>query len=159
MAQSPQTTVHVFKVALANRKRIWRRIALLSHQTLDDLHNAIFRAFDRYDEHLYSFYFPKPGARGRSAIRTATEFSHPFAAEKPGPFGVAPNNAAKARLDRLKLKPGWKFQYLFDFGDEWWHEVTVESTSEPVGEGEYPRILVKKGDSPAQYSDLDEDDQ
>jgi len=54
--------VFIFKVALAGRKNIWRKIAIKGNQTLDDLHGAIFDAFDRYDDHLYSFYFPlKPG--------------------------------------------------------------------------------------------------
>ena len=48
----PQT-IFVLKVALAGRKGIWRKIALRGGQTLDDLHEAIFEAFDRDDEHLY----------------------------------------------------------------------------------------------------------
>lgn len=48
----------VFKVALKGARRIWHRIAIRSDQTLDDLHKAIFNAFDRYDEHIYSFYIP-----------------------------------------------------------------------------------------------------
>ena len=53
--------IFIFKVALAGRKSIWRKIAMRGNQTLDDLHEAIFDAFDRYDEHLYSFYFPAAG--------------------------------------------------------------------------------------------------
>ena len=56
-------SVYVFKVALSGSKRIWRRIAMRPAQTLDDLHEAIFTAFDRYDEHLYSFFFPTSQSR------------------------------------------------------------------------------------------------
>ena len=38
-----ENTVHVFKAALARQKSIWRRIAVRSDQTLDDLHWAICR--------------------------------------------------------------------------------------------------------------------
>jgi len=38
----PRATLYVFKVALAGQKSIWRRIAIPSDQTLDDLHEAIF---------------------------------------------------------------------------------------------------------------------
>jgi len=55
--------VYVLKVALCGSKGIWRRIAMLPAQTLDDLHEAIFTAFDRYDEHLYSFFFPTSQSR------------------------------------------------------------------------------------------------
>ncbi len=48
--------VHVLKVALDGSRGTWRRIAILGDQSLDDLHRAIFLAFDRYDEHLYTFY-------------------------------------------------------------------------------------------------------
>ena len=58
----PNATLYMFKVALSQQKRIWRRIGIRSDQTLDDLHAAIFDAFDRFDEHLYSFYIPPPGA-------------------------------------------------------------------------------------------------
>jgi hypothetical protein len=55
----------VFKVALKGRRGIWRSIALRGDETLERLHEEIFRAFDRYDDHLYSFYFPKvPRRRG-----------------------------------------------------------------------------------------------
>ena len=46
--------VVVLKVALAGKKSIWRKIAMRANQTLDNLHQAVFDAFDRDDEHLYS---------------------------------------------------------------------------------------------------------
>ena len=47
-----------FKVRLKQRRSIWRSVVLRGNQTLEDLHEAIFMAFERYDAHLYSFYFP-----------------------------------------------------------------------------------------------------
>jgi hypothetical protein len=55
---------YTFKVSLKGNRRIWRTLVLYGDQTLDDLHEAIYQSFDRYDEHLYSFYFPK-AATGR----------------------------------------------------------------------------------------------
>src|SRR6478609_2501570 len=34
-----------------------RTIQIRGDQTLEDLHHAIFDAFDRYDEHMYEFQF------------------------------------------------------------------------------------------------------
>lgn len=150
--------VFVFKVALAGRKSIWRRIAMQGNQTLDDLHEVIYNAFDRDDEHLYSFYFPKPGAKRRDITRDAVEYAHPYMAKEPGPFDETPNNAAKAKLDALKLKPKQVFLYLFDFGDEWWHEITVEQIDAPAEKGKYSKILEKHGKSPPQYPDWDGED-
>lgn len=148
--------VYVFKVALAGRKNVWRRVAVRASQTLDHLHEAIFDAFDRYDEHLYSFYFPKPGAKGRNRLRDAVEYSHPYMREEPDPFGEVPRSAAKARLSTLGLKPGQVFLYLFDFGDQWWHEITVEQTDAVPEKGKYPRVLQRHGPSPPQYPDVDD---
>lgn len=144
--------IFVVKVALSGRKSVWRRIALRGTQTLDDLHEAIFDAFDRDDEHLYSFYFPKPGSKGRARIRDAEEYTCSYAADELGA------KSTEVKLKSLGLTPKRKFHYLFDFGDEWWHEITVEQTDGPAEKGEYPRVLEKHGASPPQYPDLEEEE-
>jgi len=150
-------TVFVVKVALAGRKSVRRRIAIRGNQTLDDLHEMIFEAFDREDEHLYSFLFPRPGARGRARRRDAVEYASPFMAEEGVWSGDSARNAAKTRIDSLGLQPAQNFLYLFDFGDEWWHEIAVERIDAPVEKGAYPRILECRGSSPPQYPDFDEE--
>jgi hypothetical protein len=151
--------VFVLKVALAGRKSVWRRIALRGDQTLDDLHEAIFDAFDRYDEHLYSFYFPRPGTKGRARQRDAVEYACPFTCEDEGPFSdEAVHSAAETALSSLGLGPEQVFLYLFDFGDEWWHEITVEQIDAPDVKGKCPREVAKRGKSPPQYPELEEDE-
>lgn len=141
-----------FKVNLKGAKRIWRLIAMRGDQTLDDLHEAIFVAFDRFDSHLYSFYFPKAPPRRRAAAGpTPREYAAPFMFEEPDPFGTQRFNAARARLDTLGLRVGQQFEYLFDFGDSWWHEVKVEQVGPAVSGRRYPEIVEKHGRSPAQY--------
>lgn len=149
-------SVYVFKVALAGAKRIWRRIAILPIQTLDDLHEAIFAAFGRDDEHLYSFFFPARPTTSLRKIYDAPQYTHPENAEDAGPFGdeLIPS-AAKAKLKSLGFAPKQRFYYLFDFGDSWWHEITVEALDAPREPGEYPRILEEHGDSPPQYPDAE----
>jgi len=151
-------TVFVFKVALQYQKSIWRRIAVRGDQTLDNLHAAIFDAFDRYDEHLYSFYFPKPGAKGRSRYRDAKEYACPYMAEEHSMGGEPIFNAAKTPIASLGLTPKQVFLYRFDFGDDWQHQITVEQVDAPVEKGEYPRILDRRGESPPQYVYDDEDE-
>lgn len=155
--------VIIFKVALADDKQVWRRIAVRENQTLDDLHEAIFDDFGRDDEHMYSFYFPRPGAKGRKLLKDAKEYTHPYIADGGDPFttfmrGKPPGNAAKTRLSSLNLEPKQKFQYLFDFGDEWWHEITVEQADVVAENGTYPQILERHGDSPPQHPDWDEEE-
>jgi len=50
------------------------------------------------------------------------------------------------------MHPGQKFLYLFDYGDEWWHEVELVGVTEKVTGGSYPRVVKKQGKSSPQYS-------
>ena len=154
--------IFVFKVALLGQKSIWRRIAIRGNQTLDDLHEMIYRAFDRFDEHLYSLYFPCRPVKSRSTswIRDAKEYSHPLLCEDEGPFCNKPlQNAAEATFNSLELRPKQVFYYLFDFGDEWWHEITVEQIDAAAEKGKYPRVLETRGASPPQYPDVEDEEE
>ena len=153
----------IFKVALREDRRVWRRIAIRQNQTLEDLHDAIFAAFDRYDPHLFSFYLLLPGddkhRRGMRRPPDGTpEYVHPFTLEDK-PFWVDDSlvhDATAARLDGLHLQPGQRLEYLFDYGDEWWHELNVEAVDVPAGKGcRYPLTLERRGDSPPQYPEPD----
>ena len=156
--RDPNATVFVLKVALQAQKKVWRRIALRSDHTLDDFHECIFDAFDRYDEHLYSFYLPPEGAKGRSAMRGAVEYTSPIMLEEGGsPGWYEAYDASQTTIGSLNLTPGRKLPYLFDFGDDWWHEITVEQIDGTPDNGEYPRVVERRGESPPQYPDLEED--
>jgi hypothetical protein len=151
-------TQYAFTVTLKGRRSVRRTIALRGDQTLDDLHEAIFHAFDRFDPHLYSFYIPKAPTRRSRPGPTPKEYTAPQGYEGPGPFGSSRQfNAAETRLDALGLKTGRTFEHLFDFGDTWWHEVTVESMEPAEGKGGYPRILDSRGVAPPQYPEGDDD--
>ena len=157
--RDPNATVFVFKVALQAQRKIWRRVALRSDQTLDDLHECIFVAFDRDDEHLYSFYLLPLGAKGRRALDDSIEFTSPIILEHAGQLGWKETyDASQSTIGRLGLAPRRQLRYLFDFGDDWWHHITVEQVDGTPERGKYPRILESHGDSPPQYPDPEEDD-
>ena len=137
-------------------RRISRTIQCAAGQTLDDLHRAIFDAFDRWEaDHLYEFQMSDkqfdPGAR----IYTAMP-------EQPVFGGPTPKLTAGARLGQLGLKVGDRFLYWFDFGDDWWHRIKVLGIERTAGDGEYPQTIKSVGESPQQYiwqCPLDEDDE
>ena len=156
MKSSTSTTRYLFKVNLKRAKGIWRKLAMRGDETLDDLHNSIFDAFDRYDPHLYSFFFPKAPSRGSRSGPRPKEYTAPSMFDEPDLFGDEDRfNAADTRLDDLRLKVRQRFEYLFDFGDSWWHEVTVETIA-PVSPNARYGIVERKGVSPAQYEEFDE---
>ena len=156
--RDPDATLYVFKVALAQDKSVWRRIAVRSDQTLDHLHAGIFSAFDRFDEHLYSYYLAPLGPKGRAALRDAVEYTSLITLEEPDAFGGHEVfDASQAAVGSLGLTPGREFRYIFDFGDSWWHEITVEQTDGSPERRRYPRVVGKRGESPPQYPELEDD--
>ena len=54
---------------------IYRKIAIRGDQTLKDLHDAIFDAFDREKEHLYSFSFPDKPTKSKRTIIGSPEYT------------------------------------------------------------------------------------
>ena len=152
-------SVCVLKVALANSEKVWRKIAIREGQTLHDMHNIIFKMFDRHDEHMYSFFFPHSAKKLdiRNIHKSSDEYTHPYAYEEQGAFGSDAENASTVSIESLDLTEWQVFYYLFDFGDEWWHEITVEKIDGTADDEEYPRIIDRKGESPEQYPEPDED--
>ena len=153
MATKTKSTIEVvLKVGLKGR-RIWRTIAMRGDHTLKQLHEEIFSAFNRFDDHLYSFYFPK-APRRRGPVVRPREYVAPVSFDDSGP-GDRRFSAASTSLDGLKLKVGQTFEYLFDYGDSWWHEIAVDRMGPTVDGRRYPVLLETHGQSPRQYGDAE----
>ena len=141
--------LHVFLVGgptgpkFAN-KEISRVIEIRGDQTLEQLHQAIFQAYDRWDHHGYEFQF------GR----------RPYDPKGPnyGRHGVTPErpdsrDARTITLDELRLRRGRVFGYWFDFGDDWYHQVQVDKIDTAIPSVTYPRVTRRVSKSPPQYSE------
>lgn len=152
--------VYTFKVALFYNKRIYRTVEILENQSLNDLHESIFEAFERYDEHLYSFFLTRKATRSTTIIYDSPEYTHPMNMEDYGGFGFKKRyNAQKTKIRKLNLAEKDKLYYLFDFGDDWWHELTVLKVREGgSSKKKYPRIVKVVGESPDQYPDYEDYD-
>ena len=148
MTRAKSTNEVVFKVALKGR-RLWRLIAMRGDQTLEHLHQEIFHAFGRFDDHLYSFYFPK-APRRRGPVVRPKEYVSPWSFAESGPSGRT-FDADSTPLETLNLKIGQTFEYLFDYGDSWWHDKEVVHLGPTVAGRRYPKVLETHGRSPAQY--------
>ena len=119
--------IYTFKVALLQDKRTYRIIEIHSEQSLHDLHMRIFNAFNRDDEsHLYSFYLPERPTQSIRIIRAAEEYTDPRMLKGKEVNDIDDmRDAARMKIGMLRLRVKQKFYYLFDFGDCWWHEITV----------------------------------
>ncbi len=129
-------------------KEISRTIQMRWDQTLQALHRAIFKAFDREEEHLHEFNFGK-GPYDREGPRyTLRSNMKDFMTDE-----VTAGDVAKTTLNSLGLEVGRAFGYWFDFGDDWRHEIRVEAIEQVPVKGRYPKVTARVGDSPSQYAD------
>ena len=126
-----------------------RTIQIRGDQTLEDLHDAIFDAFGRWEEHMYEFQFGK-GPMDPKAPR----YVMPINFKRDYGVGKLPaGRVDQTTIESLGLKVGDRFGYWFDFGDDWWHQINVEAVEEKVPSGTYPKVIKKVGKSPPQYAD------
>src|SRR3989338_5198032 len=102
--------------------RIWRRFLVKDTSTFHDLHKALQVLFGWSDSHLYAFYVAK------EELGIPDDFRENFL------------NAKKIRLkDKLSLKQ--KFGYVYDFGDNWEHVLTVEKAFDAKDAAPVPRCV------------------
>ncbi len=135
-------------------KVISRTIQFRGDQTLEDLHHAIFDAFDREDEHMYEFQVGGKGPQDPKAQR----YVLPMAMEEPIPGPRKPEgDVTRTRVGSIGLKVDDRFGYWFDFGDDWRHQINVVAIEDTVPSGKFPRVTKRVGESPPQYADWDEE--
>ncbi|MCK9269425.1 MAG: plasmid pRiA4b ORF-3 family protein [Bacteroidales bacterium] len=110
-----------FKVQLKNISKppVWRRIAVPSYFTFGQLHSVICAVFGWSGAHLYSF---SPSGYGSSPEITLSDEWDLFADMESGDS----LDATETRLSEFFDKEGQHMIYIYDFGDDWTHVVTLE---------------------------------
>ena len=103
-------TYYRLKVSIMGIPKLYRLIDISGKNTLVDLHEAIFAAFDRYDPHLYSFFITRKDTKSIRTIFNAPEITHPQNTEDAMGFGPPKRSAAKTRVDDLGLAVAINFQ-------------------------------------------------
>lgn len=104
---------------------IWRRLEVPASLTLADLHAVLQTAFGWSHSHLHEF----DTALGRFADhREDADFDD---------HDLRPEDAVT--LEQVAPKVGDKLQYIYDFGDDWQHDIAVEKVLERGPGIDYPR--------------------
>ena len=136
-----ENSVYIFDARLLDYDGVGCTVAVRASQTLEHLHRALRRAFNWYDDHLYSFWLSGVHWDGPE-----TEFTTPFE------LGETEAGSAAVRLRDLELEPGRPIAYLFDFGDQW--RVLLELRERvPADPGaRYPKVVKRIGEPPPQYT-------
>ncbi len=115
--------IYQLKVTLTQiEPLIWRRFCVRGRTTLDRLHLILQDVMGWNNTHLYAFRIrekryeaPDPEARGIDAKRVT--------------------------LGQLNLQRGDEFEYEYDFGDGWEHEMLVELVTPAAPGVRYPVCL------------------
>jgi hypothetical protein len=113
--------IYQIKVSLRGAKPpIWRRLEVPADIGLTKLHHVIQTAFDWDDCHLHAFETPY------------------------GTFGIADpdlghRSEARVTLEQVAPVEKGKICYLYDFGDDWQHDIVLEKVLQRDDAEAYPR--------------------
>ena len=136
------------KIQLRNitKPPVWRRVLIPSDITFHELHYIIQAAFGWYNEHLYKFQH-RPYDHDWEVEVSEEGVSYNGVMGMFG-FGPVHDDARTTKVwPFLKLKHLDKFVYIYDFGDEWVHDITVEKVSSDNAIM-FPRCIDGKGACP-----------
>jgi len=97
---------------------IWRRVLVRDSMNFLRLHTVIQDAFGWWDCHLHEFRI------GKVAIGFPDEDDEP---DRPVLYGK------KIDVDRYIKRERQKLKYVYDFGDNWNHTITVEKITKDTG--------------------------
>lgn len=129
-----------FKIQIRDIKKppVWRRIVIPGNFTFHDLHNTIQSAFGWWDEHLYQFQ-RHPFDGGWTVKEPDDEDDN---------WGERPEDARETNVLTFIQHMGLeKFVYVYDFGDSWVHDITVEQIDHDT-DLNHPVCLAGKGACP-----------
>ncbi|NOX48060.1 MAG: plasmid pRiA4b ORF-3 family protein [Chlorobi bacterium] len=121
------------KITLNNIKPpIWRRVEVKDDITFYELHHVIQIAMGWWNAHLFEFEL----GSYRIGI-TNDDWDTEDTLE-----------SKEVKLSRLIDTEKMKFGYLYDFGDNWEHEIIVEKISQPEKGKNYPTCTKGKRNCP-----------
>ena len=115
-----------FKIQIRGIKKppVWRRIEIPVNLTFEEFHQTIQRAFGWENYHLYQFQ--RQAYDAGWSIKSSDDIE-----QEPFGFRERAIDAGKTLvgefLDTRQLN---KFVYIYDFGDDWIHDITLEKTDE-----------------------------
>jgi hypothetical protein len=124
---SVNVPIYQIKITLVGSKPpIWRRLLVRSDISLGKLHHIIQAAMGWWDEHLHQFIvggmfygLPVPEYNDDPELR----------------------DERRVKLSQIASGEGFKFQYEYDFGDDWMHQVLLEKILPPEPGQAYPLCI------------------
>lgn len=107
-----------------SKPKIWRRFLVTEDTTLAQLHKIIQKVMGWEDYHLHEFTV------GEKQYGLDEDIDYKEIEDEK-----------KIKLGDLQLTEKQKFSYVYDFGDNWEHEIKVEKILPFVVDVKYPKCL------------------
>lgn len=113
-----------YVISVSVGKGCYRHIQISKSATLYRLHEAILEAFEFMDDHAHAFFMDN---------KTWSQYDAYYSMKMDGSERLTKGK----KLEKLNLKKGSQFKYVFDFGEEWRFQCKVlreleEDTKTPV---------------------------
>ncbi|MFC4557593.1 plasmid pRiA4b ORF-3 family protein [Virgibacillus kekensis] len=128
---------------------VWRVIKIDSEETFSTLHKVIQAAFGWTNSHLHQFFVEKSDGRDVNYVQIAQQI----------PDGVMDFQSESEMLieDDIKLSDWFKKVndttiYIYDFGDDWSHEIVLTGKPAPVKGQPLPYCTAAKNNAPEEDS-------
>ncbi|MBV8772236.1 MAG: plasmid pRiA4b ORF-3 family protein [Deltaproteobacteria bacterium] len=113
----------------AIRPPIWRRLEVPSRASLRELHHAIQAAMGWGDQHLYAFEVDGRQYGDPARVDDVTDDTQ----------------LTVLGIMRSGVK---RFNYIYDFGDTWEHQISIEGKRAAIGGRRYPTCVAGKRNCP-----------
>ncbi len=132
--------IYQFKIQIKGitKPPVWRKVEVPSNYTFLQFHEVIQAVFGWDDYHL--FEFTDKAYQGTIHISMPDEGDFDFG------FNAESQDASEIELSQFFSDKQTKLLYIYDFGDYWIHEITLESISDKSIE--VPKCLSGKGACP-----------
>jgi hypothetical protein len=114
---------------------VWRRVLVSDDTTIRVLHEILQVAMGWYNCHLHNF------------LICGKEYGVSY--EGGVPFADDPD---QIRLTGFGFRPHEHFEYVYDFGDNWEHQITVEKILPLDATQTYPVCITGRGKCPPEDS-------
>lgn len=126
-----------FKIQLEEitKPPVWRRVQVNADITFRQFHDVIQTAFLWSSSHLY--FFSEKGYQSSFHIQEIDHFDYD---------GDGSDDAEKIKLKDIFKKEKQNYRYIYDFGDDWDHKITLEKILD--GNLDLPICLAGNGQCP-----------
>ncbi|MBF0650802.1 plasmid pRiA4b ORF-3 family protein [Dysgonomonas sp. GY75] len=116
--------VFQFKIQIKGitKPAVWRKVSVPANFTFLRFHDVIQTVFGWEDYHLFEFKDKEWQSNIRIAVPVEDDFFDPD-------FFADTKDSSKIKLSDIFNDKFRKLLYVYDFGDNWVHEITLESIS------------------------------